>query len=110
MCSYETLSQTEFGKIQICTVCNTYVFTYKNLVINYDRPGFLEFKECLRKCYAFNKRSDVDPHYQDIHFNTKIEGMKLRFSRAEVGELLALFQEAYLNNLTEQDLDTLNLT
>lgn len=109
MCDYVIIAQSTNGIIRFCKDCKTYVIIYNNLIVNYDHEGFIEFKDFLSTCYEHHRQTKYDPHFRYIHFNTLINGMKLLYSLAEVGELLSLFQKGHLNNLSYEDLDKSHL-
>ena len=108
-CKYNILAARPNGDIQQCSDCKGYIVTYNNLVINFTKEHYLQFKASVTECYEFNSRTAKHIHRREIFFNTKVDGVRLLFSTVEVGELLSLMKEAALNEQLPKTLVNLKL-
>ncbi|MEM6967013.1 MAG: DUF6686 family protein [Bacteroidota bacterium] len=100
MCKYTILAERPAASVRYCHCCKTYNVIYNNLIMNFERGGFQGFKSHLSECYDYNVHTHCCEHrdFRDIKFNTRLEGLQFLFSTREVGELLALIQEAELSD------------
>ena len=98
MCQYKSLAKTNKGKIHRCLKCDSYTLAFNNIVMTFNKTGFLNFKSNVSECYDVNIKCACNQFRRDIYFNTKLEGMQLLFSTKEVGELLMLLQEAEISD------------
>ncbi|MEM9990234.1 MAG: DUF6686 family protein [Bacteroidota bacterium] len=99
MCKYVHLAENKHGNIRYCRHCKTYSVGYSNLLINLSDSGMELFKIDLMHCYDYHIEHQYS-EYRDLRnvtIATGVEGLSFLFSTNEVGELLALIQEAQMN-------------
>ncbi|MEM9918285.1 MAG: DUF6686 family protein [Bacteroidota bacterium] len=99
MCKYEVLAENNGALIQLCKGCGSYTLQFNNLVMNFPPLAFHQFKKSVQDCYNVNVESCGDRDKRTIIFNTRLDSMQLLFSTNEVGALLALLQEAQIQEL-----------
>lgn len=94
MCNYQKLAKNSDGVILWCNDCHVYSLQFNNIVMTLNETGFQQFKENIENCYQEDHSCSKHAHHKHIIFETKLVGMKLCFSKRDVGSLLALMQEA----------------
>lgn len=94
MCNYSLLVQYKHACVRYCHDCETYTLVFNNLLMNFNGKGLEEFKDGLMDCYENCSMRCGDTSKRDIYFNTRLDGMQLLFSVEEVGDVLAIIQEA----------------
>lgn len=100
MCKYSMLAKNVNGAVRWCHDCQTFNLSFNNFILNFTASGFQQFKANLTACYTENAKQQCCRTKRDIVFNTRLEGMQLLFSTAEVGALLSLMQEAALHEIS----------
>jgi len=99
MCTYHHLTNSKFGSIKWCEKCGIFHLEFGNIAMNFNVESFSGFKENLLACYQHYSGAECCRNQRSIIFNTRIEGMQLLFSTEEVGNLLAMMQEAELEQM-----------
>lgn len=105
MCKYTFLAQNENGVIRYCQDCDTYNIMYNNLLMNFQKHGMELFKMDLRQCYDYHTENYCVEHrdLRNVTISTGMDGLMFLFSTHEVGELLALIQEAQMSMIMEAE-------
>lgn len=98
MCKHTPLAKNADGVILWCNECKVFSLHYNNIIMTLDEQGFGQFKKNMSDCYIQNHRCPKLRHQKDILFETKLDGLRLRFSSNDVGSLLSLLQLAGLNH------------
>ncbi|MEM1214505.1 MAG: DUF6686 family protein [Bacteroidota bacterium] len=96
MCEYIIIAKDGPATVRYCFHCKTYSLAYENILLNMSENGMEDFKNCLLQCYDYHLcHQDQERFYErDIRLNTKVDGLQMMFSLAELSQLIAILQEA----------------
>lgn len=95
MCKYTVLAQNSHGIVRWCHHCEAFHLAYNNITMNLKPKAFEQFKCNLEDCY-YDNMEKARPKCRNIIFDTPIEGINLIFTHREVGDFLALVQDAVI--------------
>ncbi len=98
MCNYQTLAHNNFGMVIFCPDCKTYQLYFGNLVLSLSKQGIHQMKEVLSLKYAAFAAVEPNRDFKNIVIDTEFKGVRMCFTINEIGNFIALLQEALINN------------